>query len=365
VIATLRQLEPVRGLLAVMAIVGLWYVAALSIGGQDFFVKHILKENVFRVLDPGRLDTGHLHGPLYLVPQFLLGALPWSLLAPALVWWLWRMRPLDATTRYLVVWFVTVFVFFSASASKRSVYLLPAYPAAALLLGRILGPGPEDPGPRRLATWGLLVASAGLFLVGLVSLAVASSIPIERLVIPFLKPKDQQGVVAALGALRDGALQTAAATLVVLAAAAATAVTARGAHWLRASMTLSTALLALYGGIVLPIDRSLAATRTLKPFMTSVIATVQQDDLGFFCAFDYGAVYYSDRRIRVGPAERVCRDETARVHALRTPGGPKYLLLWEDEATRAAPYLEVLLRSEGTGPKGRARMVLASRVPSS
>src|SRR6185369_6370806 len=136
-----------------------WYAAALWIGGDDFAVKQFLKENVFRVIDPERLDTGHVHGPFYFVPNFLLGALPWSLLAPAVAWWAWRSRPLDATTRYLVVWFFTIIALFSIASSKRSVYILPAYPAAALLFGRILGPGPEGEGPRRLAAHGFRLAA--------------------------------------------------------------------------------------------------------------------------------------------------------------------------------------------------------------
>ena len=146
VLDTAWALQPIRGLAAVLVIVGSWYVAAWVIGGNDFFVKHVLKENLFRVIDPDALDTGHEHGPFYMLPNFLVGALPWSLLVPAIAWWLWRMRPLDATTRYLVVWFLGVIVFYSIPASKRSVYILPAYPAGALLLGLVLG---SRPGRRR------------------------------------------------------------------------------------------------------------------------------------------------------------------------------------------------------------------------
>ena len=32
--------------------------------------------NVYRVLDPGRYDSGHAHGPFYFIPGFLVGALP-------------------------------------------------------------------------------------------------------------------------------------------------------------------------------------------------------------------------------------------------------------------------------------------------
>src|SRR5690606_35620466 len=105
VLERLRALAPLRGLGAVLLVVGAWYAAAWAVGGNEFLVKHVLKENLLRVVDPDVLDTGHRHGPFYLVPQLFLGALPWSLLAPGIAWFLWRSRPLDPTTRYLVVWF--------------------------------------------------------------------------------------------------------------------------------------------------------------------------------------------------------------------------------------------------------------------
>ncbi|MEW6269610.1 MAG: phospholipid carrier-dependent glycosyltransferase [Thermodesulfobacteriota bacterium] len=362
---TVLALRPVHGLVAVALVVGAWYVAAWAIGGNDFFVKHVLKENLFRVIDPERLDTGHEHGPFYLLPHFLVGALPWSLLAPAVAWWLWRMRPVDATTRYLVVWFVGVIVFYSIPASKRSVYILPAYPAGALLLGLVLGPGPEGKGPRKLAAWGLLVSAAGLALVAVVLLLVALGVPFESLLAGMLKPKDQQGVVAALDALRAHRWLVAGAALAMLAGAAGTWREAPGAHWLRASMALTVALIALYAGAIATAERGIAESRTLKPFLADVRERVGGDEMSFFCTFDYGAVFYARRDVPLLLGGDRCRDEAVRRATLAGPEAPTYLLLWEDEAERAGVQVDVLLTSEGRGPKGRARMVLAapSRVP--
>lgn len=357
---TVVALRPLPGLAAVLVVVGAWYVAAWVIGGNDFFVKHILKENLFRVIDPERLDTGHEHGPFYLPPHLLLGALPWSLLAPSVAWWLWRQRPLDPTTRYLVVWFLGVILFYSIPASKRSVYILPAYPAGALLLGLVLGPGPEGEGPRKLAGWALLVSAAGLALTALLALLVVVGVPFESLLRPFLEPKDQQGVGAALDALRERGWLVAGAALAMLAGAAGTARTAPGAHWLRASVAFTVALVALYAGIVAPVERGVARSRTLEPFLAEVRERVGDQKLAFFCAFDYGAVYYAGRHIPPLLGEAECRDPAARRARLAAPDTPAYLLLWEDEAERSADALEVVLRSSGRGPKGRARMVLAT-----
>lgn len=359
VLDTAWSLHPIRGLAAVFLIVGSWYVAAWVIGGNDFFVKHVLKENLFRVIDPDALDTGHEHGPFYMLPSFLVGALPWSLLVPAIAWWLWRMRPLDATTRYLVVWFLGVIVFYSIPASKRSVYILPSYPAGALLLGLVLGPGPEGEGPRRIAGWAFSASAVVLAVAGLLTLLIALGVPLDALVAPLLEPKDQQGVQAALVALRQNPWIVLAAALAILAGAAGTVRAAPGAHWLRASVAFTVALLALYAGVIAPVERGIAQSRTLKPFFAQVRERVGDDDVALFCAFDYGAVFYAQRHLPVLLDEDGCKDPAQRRAVLTAPATPPYVLLWEDEAARAGDHVEVLVHSEGTGPKGRARMALA------
>jgi 4-amino-4-deoxy-L-arabinose transferase-like glycosyltransferase len=344
------SLAPMRGLLFVLLVVGAWYVAAWIVGGNDFLVKHALKENVFRVVAPDVLDTGHRHGPLYLLPHGFLGALPWSLLAPGVAWFLWRSRPLDPTVRYLVVWFVTVIVFFSIPASKRPVYLLPAYPAGALLLGLVLGPGPEGSGPRRLVAWGLWVAAAVVGVVGLAALAIAAGAPVEALLGPSLTPRDLQGTTVALAALAAERWTTAFAGAAMVAGAALVAREAPGAHWLRANLALSAALVCGILLIALPVESAIARSRTLKPFFVQVREIVDDQPIAFYRAFDYGAVYYADRHIETWKGD------------LADPAAspPPFLLLWADEAARLAPHLRVLLESSGTNPKGRTHMVLAT-----
>lgn len=360
VLDTVRALHPLPGLGAVLLVVGGWYVAAWVIGGNDFFVKHVLKENLFRVIDPEALETGHEHGPLYMLPNFLVGALPWSLLVPAVAWWLWRMRPLDATTRYLVVWFLGTIFFYSIPASKRSVYILPAYPAGALLLGLVLGPGPEGAGPRKLAGLAFSLSAALLALAGVVILLVTLGLPIEALAGGFLAPKDLQGLHAALAALREQRLLVFGASLALLAGSAVTWREAPGAHWLRASVGFTLALLALYAGVVAPIERGIASSRTLRPFMAEVRDRTAGAELGFLCTFDYGAVFYSQRHVRELLDDDACRDPARRDQAILDPAAPPYVLMGEDEAKRLGERVDVVLLSEGTGPQGRQRTALVT-----
>jgi 4-amino-4-deoxy-L-arabinose transferase-like glycosyltransferase len=345
--AMLAELGAVRGLVTVLAVVGLWYAAAWASGGSAFLEMHAFRENVFRVLDADRFDSGHSHGFFYLFGQFFLGAFPWSLLAPAVPWWLWHQRPLDGTRRLLVVWFAVIFVFFLIPESKRGVYLLPAYPAGALLFGLVLGPGPEEPHIRRVAAAGWFAGCAVLVLAGLVVLLVASGIPFDGFLLPRLRPAEAAETALAFTALRDSALLTAAVAAVVIGGAAASAREGAGAHWLRASVPLAVSLVALLGGIVAPLERVIAGARTFAPFLAEVRERIGDEPLAFHDGtFDYGAVYYADRHVP--------RDAASIASA-------RYLLAFESkDGSVPAGLGKVLLRSEGTGPKGRTRLLLAA-----
>jgi 4-amino-4-deoxy-L-arabinose transferase-like glycosyltransferase len=66
-------------------------------------------------------------------PQLLRDLLPWSLLLPLGVGYLWRHC--DPEARFGAVWLVAMTLLLSFMRFKRADYLLPAYPGAALLLG--------------------------------------------------------------------------------------------------------------------------------------------------------------------------------------------------------------------------------------
>jgi 4-amino-4-deoxy-L-arabinose transferase-like glycosyltransferase len=117
----------------------------------------------------------------YYGPYFFMELLPWSFLVPAAVWAAWRrpavgaggapqgedgLPPQTVSRRFLVVWMVMIVLFFTISREKRGLYILPAVPPAALLLGdlwRRLRYG------ERAAGWGV---KAGLILPAVVFLAM-------------------------------------------------------------------------------------------------------------------------------------------------------------------------------------------------
>jgi len=62
---------------------------------------------------------------------------PWAVLLPSAIWLGWResRRSSREAVRFLLFWIVGTVIFFSLSPSKRSVYVLPMFPALALVVG--------------------------------------------------------------------------------------------------------------------------------------------------------------------------------------------------------------------------------------
>ena len=129
-----RLLELAPLALVSIAVALPWYVACARAMGVETFLGEILAQNFQRFQSGFR---GHGQPLYYYLTEIWFDLIPWALLLPFAIWWvvrsgLWRNRYLQLA----LWWFGTFFVFLSLAETKRLVYMLPAYPAAALLLGR-------------------------------------------------------------------------------------------------------------------------------------------------------------------------------------------------------------------------------------
>jgi 4-amino-4-deoxy-L-arabinose transferase-like glycosyltransferase len=115
-----------------------WYVLASYAGGADFLARQIFHENVDRFVGRGVFGMHGGRARLAMVENLATDLLPWNLV---LLWaaarW-WRGEREDTIGRFLHTWWIVILVFFTAAYGKRGVYLLPLYPAMALLAGRAL-----------------------------------------------------------------------------------------------------------------------------------------------------------------------------------------------------------------------------------
>ncbi len=106
----------------------------------------------------------HLHPWFYYLGVIALQWLPLSLALPwAIPAWARRLRARDARILLPLAWAVTVVVFFSISAGKRNVYVLPVMPMTAVALAPLL-PGIVRRSDFRIVLWSvtLLIALAML-----------------------------------------------------------------------------------------------------------------------------------------------------------------------------------------------------------
>jgi hypothetical protein len=102
-----------------------------------------------------------------LPPQLL----PWTFLVPGALVLAWRRR--DRMDRFLLVTVIFVVLFFSISTEKRTLYVLPAFPAFALMTARFVGASLGwDEAPAMSRRW---VTVGQSFLAGLLTLLGAAA----------------------------------------------------------------------------------------------------------------------------------------------------------------------------------------------
>lgn len=130
-----KRLHIGPGLLIFLAITAPWFIL-VSIKNPEFPHFFFIYEHFERFA----LKLHHREGPwYYFFPILLGGILPWlGVLLPSL-WRTWRSEAVGfQPQKMLLAWTVFIFFFFSISNSKLPSYILPIFPALALLIARYL-----------------------------------------------------------------------------------------------------------------------------------------------------------------------------------------------------------------------------------
>jgi 4-amino-4-deoxy-L-arabinose transferase-like glycosyltransferase len=169
----LREFPLWRGLASWAGVVLLWLGPALYWGGELYQKEILFKQNVTRYVDPWH----HLQPPYYFLQVLPTDFLPWSLLLPAALVAGWRLLRGEERRRwiFLIVWVLTTLVFFSVSPAKRTVYILPLYPAVAILTAcglDLLARRMAEIKPRMSPWW---LRAPALFLTAVVALAALAA----------------------------------------------------------------------------------------------------------------------------------------------------------------------------------------------
>lgn len=182
------------------------------------------------------------------------GLLPWCLTAPAVIGWLRQDRPLHGLPRLATVWFGIGLVAFLLAGDPS--LLLTCLPAAALLFGLVLGPGPEGTKLRKRATVGWILGTVPPLAVGLSGLSAVLLPGSEAVWLGWLPTTSAARVNEALSVLRAAPVITATASAIAVVGSLLAALQAWGAHWLRASVPLVAALTVLFLGLRVPVEQA-------------------------------------------------------------------------------------------------------------
>lgn len=164
-----------------LGVIGLWLVPMLLVttgSGDPALAAYrddiLLHQTVTRYADA----WGHIKPPWYLLTNAvswlwlpITALLPW--LVPA---WARDLKARDPAILLLGAWVLLVLVFFSISDGKRSVYVLPALPALALIAGRHLPSLLARPGPRRMLFALALLLATLLLAAGIGTLVDAQAL---------------------------------------------------------------------------------------------------------------------------------------------------------------------------------------------
>jgi len=159
------RLRLFSGSILFLAITAPWFVLVAQ-RNPEFLEFFFIHEHLQRFTQDAHSRTGPIY---YFVPLLLIGLLPWVLQIPGAIAQAWNERRREFSPGWLLVcWFLVIFAFFSVSHSKLPGYIIPVFPALALIIGnrldRLLGHSNTMALPWKIQTLGFaLLGCVGFF----------------------------------------------------------------------------------------------------------------------------------------------------------------------------------------------------------
>jgi 4-amino-4-deoxy-L-arabinose transferase-like glycosyltransferase len=165
------RLKLFSGIAIYLVITAPWFVL-VALRNSEFLEFFFIHEHLQRFTEDAHSRTGPIY---YFVPLLLIGILPWLFQIPGAIAQAWQERRQEFSSSWLLVcWFVVIFAFFSVSQSKLPGYIIPIFPALALLIGnrldRVLGDSNSLPTSWKLQTLGFtILGCSGFFFLSEIS----------------------------------------------------------------------------------------------------------------------------------------------------------------------------------------------------
>lgn len=130
------EIYPITGFLTVILIYSIWYFYArwTAADSLQHEVSSVVWADLFKQTI-GRFIYGvsHPQPPWYYFISIPEDMFPWTIFILWVIPWVWKNRSNNESIRWLLSWIVPPFIFFSIAVGKRAIYLLPIFPALAIL----------------------------------------------------------------------------------------------------------------------------------------------------------------------------------------------------------------------------------------
>jgi 4-amino-4-deoxy-L-arabinose transferase-like glycosyltransferase len=324
------------GIFLFAAMIGGWLYLAYLKGGGDYLLGLLLQKTASTFF----VTFGHREPIFFYLWNFPANFLPWTLFVPSAIIYGLKAKE-KKEIFFLFLWFALVFVFFSLAQAKRELYILPIYPAAALIVGKfwadVESKKKRDP---RLFSWPLLLMLAILFIMGIAA--------------PFLAPIFAHQYLS-------HALEIGLATTVIFVGGSLLAFFSYRSNKKARTFFIIVAMMfcfSLYG--VFRVFPEINRYKSARPLSQEVVRMMgPRDQLGVYGLEGADYNYYTgyNRMIRF-------EDEAALKAALRSPGR-LFCILQEKayDTLKQDPTLRVFEMARGQ--VGHRRLVVISNRPSS
>jgi len=359
-LSALRELPWLPFLIAIsLAIIvgGLWYWAAYLEHGDRFLRKQLFQENFARMVNVEAEDVGHKKPFYFSLIELTVGFLPWSFFFPLITVEIWKTRRhLFSFTKRLelfsLIWLMVFLLAVTLSQSKRSVYLLPAYPALALLASTTLvrvSKGISD--SRRC----LIFTSVMTFLLALVLFVVVGlwlsallgiKLEIYAQLLPVKLAVEVARGVDLLQRHQEFVIDIFVAALILVGVSRLVL----KCRLVPAATLLASVVLLIWMSATKSIVPAIASTGDPREFITTVDRNVPKDaKLVLYRTTPYAAQFYIDRNIPYLETTKSLKNESG------------YIIVREDQLmklTSELPQSRLMLTSFTKADNGRQRLFL-------
>jgi 4-amino-4-deoxy-L-arabinose transferase-like glycosyltransferase len=156
------------GCLFSVMVVLIWWIPACWFGGKDYIHWILFKQAAGTFMEGGK----HFHPGsfIFYFIRFPIEFFPWIVFLPtAFIFGFGKKKGRSKEFLFLSIWFIFIFFFFTLSTGKKDNYLLPLYPAAAMMVGVLWDSGLRSLEGMKGFITGLLLLTL-LFLIGFVLL---------------------------------------------------------------------------------------------------------------------------------------------------------------------------------------------------